>query len=213
LVRELASGVGVASACAGLGVSRDSFYRWRRTLETHGEAGLRPKLRSFPSRQVAPDVEVAVLVLAAWYPKWGKRSVATVLTNQHIEISPSGVRSVWLRRNLGTKHGRSAYSKSMGPSLRRLTRFERELFYGLPIDGLRPRRRQAPERATEDHPRAPVKIMDAQGKVLRVFAARPKEKWVMIKCRACRKLFYAPPYKCPRCGAERGPTVKKPPRS
>src|SRR5215469_12590290 len=138
LLRKLASRLGVSRACAELGVSWDSFYRWRRAV-------------------------------AAWYPKWGKTRVATELAQRDLEVSPTGVRNVWLRRNLATRRARVAYSGSMGPALGGLTRLERELFYGLPIFDLSPtaQGRHAPAKLTED-PGATVKIMDAKGRVLRV---------------------------------------------
>jgi len=205
LVRELASRLGVSRACAELGVSRDSFYRWRRALKARGQAGLQARPRSFPTRQVAPDVEVAALALAAWYPKWGKTRVATELAQRDLVVSPTGVRNVWLRRHLATRRARVAYSRSMGPALHRLTRLERELFYGLPIFDLSPTAQghHAPAKPTED-PGAPARIMDAEGRVLRVIQPKPKEDWATVKCQVCRKMFRGPPFKCPRCGAERG---------
>lgn len=55
----------VSAFCRDRGISRDTFYRWRRRYLAEGEAGLEPRSRA-PRRtpqRVAPDVEEAVLRL------------------------------------------------------------------------------------------------------------------------------------------------------
>lgn len=100
LVRAAARLGDVALACRRAGVSRDSFYRWRRALGSRGEAGLRPAPRALPSRRVSPAVEAAVLRLARQRPELSKARAARELYRSG--VSPTGVRSVWLRHGVGT---------------------------------------------------------------------------------------------------------------
>lgn len=58
-------GLNVSAFCRERGISRDTFYRWRRRYLAEGESGLEPRSRA-PRRRphrVAPEVEEAVLGL------------------------------------------------------------------------------------------------------------------------------------------------------
>lgn len=57
--------VDVTALCAELGISRPTFYKWRRRYETAGLAGLEPRSRAPKSvpRRVSVDVEDAIVAL------------------------------------------------------------------------------------------------------------------------------------------------------
>jgi transposase InsO family protein len=52
--------------------------------------------------RVAPEVEVAVVEMAVEQPAWGQARVSNELRQRGIEVSPFGVRNIWLRHDLST---------------------------------------------------------------------------------------------------------------
>ena len=94
----------VSQACRVMGVSRDTFYRVKEAKESGGMEALLHKDRrraNFKNR-VDEAVESAVLTFAVDNPAAGQVRVSNELRKQGIIVSPTGVRSVWLRYGLQT---------------------------------------------------------------------------------------------------------------
>lgn len=107
---ELASELSnVSRACKVMGYSRQQFYEIRRNFQTYGADGLIDRLPGakgpHPNR-VSAEVETAVLDHALGHPCHGCTRVEQELRLKGIAVSAGGVRGVWQRHNLLTKHER-----------------------------------------------------------------------------------------------------------
>ena len=106
LAEELGS---VAQACKIMGYHRDTFYKVRRAFKIDGVAALlekKPGSEGLHSNRVAPEIELQVLALCLERPTWGGPRIASELRLRGVNVSPSGVRGVWLRHNLARGHQR-----------------------------------------------------------------------------------------------------------
>ena len=92
----------ISKACKTMGVSRDTFYRYRDAVNDGGVDALIDQSRRVPNlkNRVDPGVEQAVLDYAVEDPAHGQARVSNELRKKGIFVSPSGVRSIWLRHDL-----------------------------------------------------------------------------------------------------------------
>ena len=107
---ELAAELGnVSKACKIMGYHRDTFYEVKRAFQVGGVDALIEQKRGprgpHPNR-VAPEIEQRILDYALEFPTHGAQRVANQLRLQEVQVSPSGVRGVWLRHDLETRHKR-----------------------------------------------------------------------------------------------------------
>jgi transposase len=105
-VLALADKLGNVSEAARLsGVSRDTIYRHRRLIKQGGIDALRrqetPDLRH--KNRTDEDIEKLVIEFSLQNPHLGQAQLSRQLkTNHSIEVSPAGVRHIWLRENMNT---------------------------------------------------------------------------------------------------------------
>ncbi len=92
----------VAKACKMMGVSRDTFYRYKEAVDEGGVDALFDKNRRVPNpkNRVEVHVEEAVVKYATEQPAHGQVRVSNELRKKGTFVSPSGVRSIWLRHDL-----------------------------------------------------------------------------------------------------------------
>ena len=92
----------VSRACKVMGFSRDTFYRYQAAREEGGVDALidANRRKPNPKNRVEEATESAVTAFALEQPAFGQVRVSNELRQRGIFVSPSGVRSVWLRHNL-----------------------------------------------------------------------------------------------------------------
>lgn len=92
----------VSKACKVMGVSRDTFYRYQEMAEQGGVEALINRSRRVPNlkNRVDEATEQAVIDYAIEFPAYGQVRASNELRKQGIFVSPSGVRSIWLRNDL-----------------------------------------------------------------------------------------------------------------
>lgn len=107
---QLAEELGnVSKACKVMGYHRDTFYEVRRAFQVGGVAALVEERRGprnpHPNR-VAPEIEQKILDYALSLPTHGPQRVSNELRLAGTEVSPSGVRGVWMRHGIETRYKR-----------------------------------------------------------------------------------------------------------
>lgn len=113
LAQELGN---ISKACKIMGYSRETFYRYQEAVEQGGVEALLEKTRRKPNLENRVDeaVEKRVIAYAIEFPTHGQLRTSNELRKEGTVISASGVRSVWVRNQLGNKKQRlSALEKKM----------------------------------------------------------------------------------------------------
>ncbi|HEM6966106.1 TPA: IS481 family transposase [Legionella pneumophila] len=92
----------VSKACKVMGLSRDTFYRYKSAVDEGGVEALFDQSRRKPNvkNRVDESIEEAVRDYAIAYPAHGQQRTSNELRKKGIFVSGSGVRSVWLRHQL-----------------------------------------------------------------------------------------------------------------
>lgn len=92
----------VSKACQVMGLSRDTFYRYKNAVEEGGVEALMDANRRKPNpkNRVDEQVEKAVIAYAIEQPAHGQVRVSNELRKRGTFVSASGVRSIWLRHSL-----------------------------------------------------------------------------------------------------------------
>lgn len=93
----------VSKACKVMGLSRDTFYRYKAAVNEGGVDALFDKTRRKPNHKnrVENSIEEAVQSYALEFPAHGQQRTSNELRKQGIFVSASGVRCVWVRHGLG----------------------------------------------------------------------------------------------------------------
>jgi transposase InsO family protein len=93
----------VSQACRIMGLSRDTFYRYKAAVDEGGVDALISKNRRQPNlkNRVDEQTEFAVVAYATEEPAHGQVRASNEMRKRGVFISPSGVRCVWLRHRLG----------------------------------------------------------------------------------------------------------------
>lgn len=92
----------VSKACKVMGLSRDTFYRYKSAVEEGGVEALFDQSRRKPNLKNRVDLstENAVIAYAVEQPAHGQHRASNELRKRGIFVSGSGVRSIWVRNGL-----------------------------------------------------------------------------------------------------------------
>jgi transposase-like protein len=90
LLEAARSGETVTEICRRFGISRDTYYRYRRRYLAEGRAGLvdrsrRPRVS--PGR-IDPELETAIRTMRTKHPRWGARRIRAELERKG--VAPTG---------------------------------------------------------------------------------------------------------------------------
>jgi transposase InsO family protein len=99
----------VSKACRIMGYSRQQFYEIRRDFQTYGAKGLLDKLpgaRGPHPNRLSDELENLIIDYSLKQPTHGPVRVAQNLVLQGFKVSSGGVRGVWSRHNMLTRHQR-----------------------------------------------------------------------------------------------------------
>lgn len=93
----------VSKACKVMGLSRDTFYRYKSAVDEGGVDALIDQSRRKPNikNRVDESIELSVRAYAIAFPAHGQHRTSNELRKQGVFVSGSGVRSIWLRHQLG----------------------------------------------------------------------------------------------------------------
>lgn len=94
----------ISKACRIMGFSRDTFYRYQTARDAGGVEALLEVSRKKPNlkNRVEEVTELAVLDFAIAFPAHGQVRASNELRKTGVFVSPSGVRSIWLRHDLAS---------------------------------------------------------------------------------------------------------------
>lgn len=88
----------VSQACKTMGLSRDTFYRYKSAVDEGGVEALLDQNRRKPN--VKNRVDPAIEQIVVEEPAHGQTRASNELRKRGAFVSPSGVRSIWLRNDL-----------------------------------------------------------------------------------------------------------------
>lgn len=114
----------VSKACKVMGLSRDTFYRYQTAVAEGGVEALFDANRRRPNvkNRVDEATETAVVAYTLEQPAHGQLRASNELRQRGIFVSPSGVRSIWLRHGLASfKQRLNALEKHMAETSAVLT--------------------------------------------------------------------------------------------
>jgi transposase InsO family protein len=95
------TGQSVAEVCRRRGISRETFYAYKRRYEAEGAAGLESRDRRpvWSPAQIDPELEVKICTLRKDHRRWGARRIRTELLRSGVDAPAISTIHQVLRRN------------------------------------------------------------------------------------------------------------------
>jgi len=101
LFEPVRTGETVADVCRRYGISRDTYYRYRRRYLAEGIDGLEDRSRRprVSPAQIPTEVELRIVEMRSAHPRWGARRIRAELTREGIDAPAVSTVHQVLRRN------------------------------------------------------------------------------------------------------------------
>lgn len=102
----------ISKTCDLYGISRTTFYNWKKDYEKDGIAGLEGKERQKPKmpNKVSREIEEEILDYVTKYPKDGPRRIYYELKAEGIDVGETGIYNVLKRNKLNNQKQRIKYA-------------------------------------------------------------------------------------------------------
>jgi hypothetical protein len=110
---NLAKKIGsVSLACKQFGVSRNTYYRYKKSYDENGiEAFKSQSIQRRSGKKFDPVIENTVLAYAYRFPEAGKTKASRDLAKAGIDINANDVNSIWIKHGLSNVISRKAVDK------------------------------------------------------------------------------------------------------
>ena len=108
-VLELAQALGnVTEACRQRGISRTSFYEYKRRFQTHGLEGLKdlPPIHKSHPMTTPPEVVERILDLSLTHPAWGCDRLSDTMKLEGSYVSGPTIQNILNQNGMGTRYDR-----------------------------------------------------------------------------------------------------------
>jgi glycosyltransferase involved in cell wall biosynthesis/transposase-like protein len=120
--RVVIQGISVDDACRSFGISRPTFYKWKKRYDLAGSskeekleavADRRPRRKRRSRQRISREIEELIRVVVAEYPEWGKRKIHRSLLERGEKVGIHGVSNALKRLHLNTPKLRERYSRAI----------------------------------------------------------------------------------------------------
>jgi transposase InsO family protein len=108
-VLELARDLGnVTEACRANGISRPTYYEWKRRFQAQGLAGLEnlPSVHRTHPLTTPPDIVEKVMALSQEHPDWGCTKLSGKLKAEGVRVSSPTVQKILMQHGMRNRHQR-----------------------------------------------------------------------------------------------------------
>jgi transposase len=93
----------VSEVCRRRGISRSSFYEYKRRFQTHGLEGLKdlPPIHKSHPQTTPPEIVEKILELSIQNPMWGCIRLSNQLKLMGISVSSPTIQKILIKHELG----------------------------------------------------------------------------------------------------------------
>ena len=128
ILKHALKGNNISQTCELFGISRTTFYKWKRAYQKYGMVGLEckePKKPQMPNK-VSKEIEQEILTYVIKYPTDGPKRIYYELRAEGIDVGETGVYNVLKRNDLTKRAQRLIYSKNKKINMKTKANYSKE---------------------------------------------------------------------------------------